>query len=117
MRLQAIALLVAVLAIPPAAYAVDAERGGGAAIPPSGGARAPDPTAPDPTEPTAPLGVHRVGGGRDGKYSNEQGYGLEPHLQAVSPAQSRFLRVQTPTQSAYPHNPGSHACPHISRVR
>jgi len=54
MRLQAIALLVAVLAIPPAAYAVDAERGGGAAIPPSGGARAPDPTAPDPTEPTAP---------------------------------------------------------------
>lgn len=54
MRLQAIALLVGVLAIPPAAYAVDPERGGGAAIPPSGGAAAPDPTAPDPTEPTAP---------------------------------------------------------------
>ena len=54
MRLQAIALLAAVLAIPPAAYAVDPERGGGAAIPPSGGAVAPDPTAPDPTEPTAP---------------------------------------------------------------
>jgi len=54
MRLQAIALLVAVLAIPPAAYAVDPDRGGGAAIPPSGGAAAPDPTAPDPAEPTAP---------------------------------------------------------------
>lgn len=54
MRLQAIALLVTVLAIPPAAYAVDPERGGGAAIPPSGGAMAPDPTTPDPTEPTAP---------------------------------------------------------------
>jgi len=54
MRLQAIALLVAVLAIPPAAYAVDPERGGGAAIPPTGGAAAPDPTEPDPTEPTAP---------------------------------------------------------------
>ncbi|MEK6230003.1 MAG: hypothetical protein AABM31_11860 [Actinomycetota bacterium] len=54
MKLQAIALLVAVAAIPPAAYAVDPERGGGAAIPPSGGATAPDPTAPDPTEPTAP---------------------------------------------------------------
>ena len=56
MRLQAIALLVAVLAIPPTAYAVDPDRGGGAAIPPSGGSPAPalDPTTPDPTEPTAP---------------------------------------------------------------
>ena len=54
MRLQAIALLVAVLAIPPVAYAVDPDRGGGAAIPPTGGAAAPDPTAPDPAEPTAP---------------------------------------------------------------
>jgi hypothetical protein len=54
MKLHAIALLVAALAIPGAAYAVDPDPGGGAAIPPSGGAAAPDPTPSDPTEPTAP---------------------------------------------------------------
>ena len=54
MRLQATALLLVALAIPPAAYAVDPEHGGGAAIPPTGGVAAPDPTTPDPSEPTSP---------------------------------------------------------------
>jgi hypothetical protein len=112
MRLQATALVVAVLAAAPTAYAVDPERGGGAAIPPSGGAVAPDATDPDPAEPTAPPLVpldasEPPAGGAE--IEDPAAPGDEPRARAAQDDGYTEVQVPMPEAGAAPDDSGSAA--------